>query len=77
MDTALKGIVADVIPAEQAAYTEFDPEQKIDAYLSAFGVYKRMCLDIVKVGGLTKLLVEKKRLMRNKYLSRIEAELKK
>ena len=75
--TALKMIVSDIIPADKAAYTDFNPEQKIDAYLSAFGVYKRMCLDIVKVGGLTKLLVEKKRMMRDKYLSRIEAELKK
>lgn len=75
--TALKMINSDIIPSEKAGFTEFDPERKVDAYLSAFGVYKRMCLDIIKVGGLTKILIEKKRLMRDKYLSRIEAELKK
>jgi hypothetical protein len=36
-----------------------------------------MSLDVVKVGGLTKILVEKKRLLRDKYLDRLKEEYKK
>jgi len=74
---ALKGIVSDIIPEDLAPYTDFDPDHKIQAYLSGIGIYKRMSLDIVKVGLLTKILVEKKRLLKNKYLARLENEAKK
>lgn len=74
--TALKGVVSDVIPANLAAYTESDPDRKIEAALSCIGVYKRMCLDIIKVGGLTKMCVEKKRMLKEKYGQRIKDELK-
>ena len=75
--TALKGIVSDIIPEEEAAYTEGNPDRKIQACLSCIGVYKRMCLDVCKVGMLTKILVEKKRLLKEQYGERIKAELKK
>lgn len=75
--TALKGIVSDIIPEEEAAYTESNPDRKIQACLSCIGVYKRMCLDVCKVGMLTKILVEKKRLLKEQYGDRIKAELKK
>lgn len=77
MVCALKGIVSDIIPEELAPYTDFNPDRKIQAYLSGIGIYKRMSLDIVKVGLLTKILIEKKRLLKNKYAEQIAAEAKK
>lgn len=73
----LKGIISDIIPSDQAAYTDFDPDRKIDAYLSGIGIYKRMSLDCIKVGTLTKILIEKKRLLKEKYGQQIKTELKK
>lgn len=73
----MKGVCNSVIPEGLEPYTEFNPERKIDAFLSAFGVYKRMCLDIIKVGGLTKMVIEKKRLLKNQYGEKVKAELKK
>ena len=40
-------------------------------------IYKRMSLDVVKVGGITKILVEKKRKLRQKYGEAVKAELRK
>lgn len=74
---ALKGICSYIIPKGQEAFTDFNPEKKIDAYLSAFGLFKRMVFSLEKVGSLTKILVEKKRLMRDKYLERLQEELNK
>ena len=59
MDAALKGIVSDIINDEYAPYTESNPDHKIDACLSAIGMYKRMCMDILKVGGMNKIVIEK------------------
>ena len=73
---ALKGTVSFTIPEGQEAYTPDNPDAKIDAYLSSLSIYKRMSLDVVKVGGITKILVEKKRLLKDKYLDRIKKELK-
>ena len=77
LDSPLKGIISDIIPSDQAAYTDFDPDRKIDAYLSGIGIYKRMSLDCIKVGTLTKILIEKKRLLKEKYGQQIKTELKK
>ena len=74
---ALKGIVSNIIPKGQEAFTEFNPERKIDSYLSAIGLFKRMVFSLVKQGCLTKVLIEKKRLLRNKYLDRLKKELEK
>ena len=75
--SALKTTYSFVIPAGLAPYTDFNPERKIDMALACVGMYKRMCLDIIKVGGITKYLIEMKRLHKNKYLDRIKNELKK
>lgn len=69
--TALKCTQSFIIPQEFAPYTDFNPERPIDLCIAAVGMYKRMCLDIIKVGGLTKILVEMKRIHRDKYLERI------
>ena len=76
IDGALKGTVSFTIPEGQEAYTPDNPGAKIDAYLSSLSIYRRMSLDVVKVGGITKILVEKKRLLKDKYLDRIKKELK-
>ena len=75
--SALKATQSFVIPTEYAPYTESWPERKIDMAIASIGMYKRMCLDVVKVGGLTKLLIEVKRQHKNKYLDRIRAQRKK
>lgn len=75
--SALKTIVSFVVPDEYAPYTEFNPERKIGIALACVGMYKRMCLDLIKVGGITKFLIEMKRLHKLKYAERIKAELKK
>lgn len=75
--SALKGIVSDIIPADQAAYAESNPDRKIDACLSCIGVYKRMTLDICKVGMMCKIVVEKKRMLKEKFGPAVKAELKK
>ena len=75
--SALKSIISFVIPQDLAPYTDFNPERPIDLAIASVGMYKRMCLDFLKVGGLTKFMIEMKRLHRNKYQDRIKAELKK
>lgn len=72
----MKGVVSDVIPSDLAPYAESEPDIKIDACLSAIGIYKRMCLDIIKVGCMNKVVIEKKRQLARKYLPLIEKELK-
>ena len=73
--SALKGVISDVIPTQLAPYAESEPDIKIDACLSAIGIYKRMCLDIIKVGCMNKVVIEKKRQLARKYLPLIEKEL--
>ena len=74
---AVKGIVSDVIPDDLAPYTENNPEHKIDACVSAIGIYKRMTLDVIKSGGMNKIVIERKRQLKEKYHQKIKAELKK
>ena len=74
---ALKFTTCDVIPSELAAYAESNPDRKIDVYVSALGMFKRMVADVEKIGILTKVLVEEKRRWREKYGERVKAELKK
>lgn len=66
-----------IIPKGYEPYTDFNPERKIDTAIAMVGMYKRMCLDFVKVGGLTKFLVEMKRKHKNQFGQRVKDELKK
>ena len=75
--SALKGIVSDVIPKGLEPYPINNPDHKIDAVLSAIGMYKRMCLDFFKVGALCKISIERKRQLSDKYLESFKEELKK
>lgn len=74
---ALKFTTCYVIPQNLAGYTESNPDHKIDVCVASFGAFKRMVADVEKVGVLTKVLVETKRQMKDKYGDRIKAELKK
>lgn len=64
-----------MVPDDLAPYAESNPDIKIDACLSAIGIYKRMCLDIIKVGCMNKIVIEKKRQLAEKYLPMIQKEL--
>ena len=75
--SALKGIVSDIIPDELAPYSAENPNKPIDAFLSAIGIYKRMTVDILKSGMMTKCVIERKRQLKDKYHERVKAELKK
>jgi DNA-directed RNA polymerase beta subunit len=75
--SALKGVVSNVIPDNLAPYTDLHPNEKIDVCVSAIGVYKRMLLDVVKLGTEAKVIVERKRQLKEKYGQRIKDELKK
>lgn len=73
---ALKFTDCTVIPDELAAFAESNPDRKIDVYVASFGAFKRMVADVEKVGVLTKVLVETKRKMKDKYGQRIKDELR-
>lgn len=73
---AVKGINCDVIPLGLEGWTESNPDRPIDSFIAQIGLYRRMTLDVVKVGFLTKILIEKKRIMKTKYHDRVKKELK-
>lgn len=75
--SAVKGVVSNIIPDDLAPYSAEHPDVKIDACLSAIGIYKRMTLDVVKLGLANKIVIERKRQLKEKYQSRIKAELDK
>lgn len=72
----MKFTCCNVVPDELAAYTEFNPERKIDLGISAIGAFKRMTADIEKVGILNKVLIEEKRKMKAMFGLRVKDELK-
>lgn len=75
--TALKFTVCNVVPSELAGYTEFNPDRKIEVYVASFGAFKRMVADVEKIGILTKVLVESKRMLKDEYGQKIKDALKK
>ena len=74
---ALKFTTCNVVPTELAAYTDSNPDRKIDVYIASFGAFKRMVADVEKIGILNKVLVESKRKMKLKYHDAMVAELAK
>ena len=65
------------IPKGLEPFTKFNPTRKVDVTTSAISIYKRMCLDIIKIGGIGKIMVSRKFQLRNKYLYRLKKEVKK
>jgi DNA-directed RNA polymerase beta subunit len=57
-DTALKGVISNVLDDEQAPYSEFRPEEEIESILTPTGVFSRMTHDIFYLLFTNKLLVE-------------------
>jgi hypothetical protein len=56
-DTALKTIVADVIPQEEAPYSEHKPEEYIEAITSPLGVAGRLVTDVFNKMYTNKVLI--------------------
>lgn len=57
-NTAIKGVVKDIMPEGKEPYTDFRPNEKVDALLTSASVNARMVSSIITAGSLTKVLVE-------------------
>lgn len=57
-DRANKGILKDIIPADQAPYTEFRPNEEISGFANVSSFNNRMVSSPLKIGALNKLLIE-------------------
>lgn len=57
-DTALKGVISNVLDDEQAPYSEHRPEEEIESVLTPTGVFSRMTHDIFYLMFTNKLLIE-------------------
>lgn len=55
---ALKGVCSYTIPKEVSGYTDYRPNEKVGAYLSQIGTFKRMVPSCYLLGFTNKLLVE-------------------
>jgi hypothetical protein len=56
--TALKGVIKTVIPKGEEPYTDFRPDEKIEALLTTAGVNARMVGSIILNGLINKILIE-------------------
>lgn len=59
--TALKTVVSDVFPEDQSPYSEFRPDEEIEAVLSPLSVVSRMTVDVFLMMYGNKALLELKR----------------
>ena len=57
-NTALKGVIKDIIPSGDEPYTDFRPDEKIDALLSFASVNARMTTSIILNGAMNKTMIE-------------------
>ena len=57
-DTALKGVVSNVLNDSEAPYSEYRPEEEIESILTPTGVFSRMTHDIFYLLFANKLLIE-------------------
>ena len=60
-NTALKTVVSDVFPKGEEPYSEFRPDEPIDAFLSPLSVVSRMTTDYFSLALTNKVLIELKR----------------
>ena len=56
--SANKAIIKNILDKDNAPYTDFRPNEKIDAFVSEVSIDKRMVTSTVIYGSLQKLLVE-------------------
>lgn len=68
--TALKGIVSKIIPKKYSAYTEYRPDEPIDAFVGPIGVGARMTTSIETVLLGNKVLIELKRKLKEMAYSK-------
>ena len=57
-NTGIKGVVKDIIPEGKDPYTDYRPNEPIDALLTPASVNARMVGSILNGGTLTKVIVE-------------------
>lgn len=57
-NTAIKGVIKDIMPEGDEPYTDFRPNEKIDALLTSASVNARMTASIITSGTLNKVLIE-------------------
>lgn len=57
-NAANKAVIKNVIPEGKEAYTEFRPNEAVDAFISEVSIDKRMVTSIVIYGSLQKLMAE-------------------
>jgi hypothetical protein len=57
-DTALKGVISNVLDDDEAPYSEYRPDEEIESVLTPTGVFSRMTHDIFYLMFTNKLLVE-------------------
>lgn len=57
-DTALKGVISNVLDDNEAPYSEHRPEEEIECVLTPTGVFSRMTHDIFYLMFTNKLLIE-------------------
>ena len=60
-NTALKTVVSDVFPKGEEPYSDFRPDEPIDAFLSPLSVVSRMTTDYFSLALTNKVLIELKR----------------
>ena len=61
MQTALKTVVSDVIPSGEEPYSDFNPDEKIEAVFSPLSVISRMVEDTFHIILTNKCLIEMER----------------
>ena len=57
-NSANKAVEKDIFPEGEEPYTEFRPNEKIDAFVSVTSINKRMVTSSIVYGALQKLMVE-------------------
>lgn len=61
MFSALKATVSDVIPEDEAPYSEYDPKEPVDILFSPLSVVSRMTSSIYFEMYINKILINLKR----------------
>ena len=56
--SANKAIIKNILPDNKAPYTDFRPNEPLDAFLSQTSVDKRMVSSLIIQGSINKLLIE-------------------
>ena len=65
--TAMKTIICDVIPEGQEPFSEYRPDENVEAFLSPLSIVTRMTTDVYNALYLGKALVELKRQVKDMY----------